>query len=178
MRRRDLRTNSGFTIIELMMVVAIVGVLALIALPSMQNLILTNRMKSVSLDLYSSLTLTRSEAIKRNSNNVSMVANSGGWQNGWKVCFDSNANGACDSGEPLLIEGEAVDASISLSGPGSNIVTYNRDGRVPTSSAGAAFRITAGANNTQAPMRCVDVDASGRPRTRVDRNGTDSDGCS
>jgi type IV fimbrial biogenesis protein FimT len=170
------RPAGGFTIIELMMVVAIVGVLALFALPEMKNLVVTNRAKSLSLDVYMSLTMARSESIKRNASNVSMIANSGSWQNGWKVCVDANSNSACDSSEIVLIEGEAVDSSLTLTGPGGNIVTYNRDGRVTTA---ASFKIVAVGytNSSKVPMRCVDVNASGRPATRMDTNATDSDGC-
>mgnify|MGYP000320937641 CR=1 FL=1 len=39
------------------------------------------------------------------------------------------------------------------------------------------FTITAGTNNTKSPMRCVNLDASGRPRTSVDTNHVDADGC-
>jgi type IV fimbrial biogenesis protein FimT len=166
---------AGFTIIELMIVVAIVAILSSYALPSMRNMVTTNRMKTLSLDLYTSLTLARSEAIKRNTGNISMIATGGSWQNGWQVCVDANANGSCDAGEALLIAGDAVDSSLTLSGPAGNIVTYNRDGRLATASS--AFQIKAGANNAASPMRCVDVDPSGRPRTRVDSNHTDSDGC-
>jgi len=175
------RVNSGFTLIELMMTVSIVAILALFALPEMRNVILNNRIKDASLNLYSSLTLARSEAIKRNVNIVSMVAASGGWQNGWSVtCVEDNPGGpiySCGNGGSNAVIGTegAVDSSISLSGPAGNIVTYNRDGRVSTGSA--EFRLTAGANNNVASMRCVNVDASGRPRTRADSNGVDSDGC-
>lgn len=156
------------------MVVAIAGILALFALPEMKNLVVSNRVKTLSLDVYMSLTMARSESIKRNTSNVSMIANAGNWQNGWKVCVDANSNSTCDATEVVLIEGEAVDASLTLAGPGGNIVTYNRDGRVTTA---ASFKITAGANNSQVPMRCVDVNASGRPATRMDTNGADADGC-
>lgn len=168
-------TQRGFTLIELLVVVAIAGVLLVMALPSMQDLVVTNRMKNLSLDLYTSLTLARSEAVKRNTGNISMVAASGGWQNGWTVCVDANADGACGSGEVVLTTGEAVHSSVTLTGPAGNIVTYSRDGR--TSTGTASFRITAGANNTRSPMRCIDINASGRPNTRADTNGTDSDGC-
>ena len=156
------------------MVVAIAGLLALFALPEMKNLVVSNRVKTLSLDVYMSLTMARSESIKRNTSNVSMIANSGSWQNGWKVCVDANSNGACDATEIVLIEGEAVDSSLTITGPGGNIVTYNRDGRVTTA---ASFKVIAGAHNSQVPMRCIDVNASGRPSTRMDTNATDADGC-
>ncbi len=166
----------GFTIIEMMVVVAIVGVLSMLALPAMKDLVTGNRMKTLSLDLYTSLALARSESIKRNANTVSLIANAGGWQNGWKVCVDADSNGACGTGEVVVIEGEAVDATLTLTGPAGGIVTYSRDGRV---SAAASFKIiaTASPNSTKLPMRCVDVNVSGRPNTRVDTNHTDSDGC-
>lgn len=169
------RPAHGFTIIELMMVVAIAGMLAAFALPEMKNLVVSNRSKALSLDVYMSLNMARSESIKRNTSNVIMLAKSSSWQNGWTVCVDANSNNACDSTEIVLIEGEPVDSSLTLTGPGTPfLVKYNRDGRVTTA---ASFTITAGTNNTKVPMRCVDVNASGRPGTRMDTNGIDSDGC-
>ncbi len=166
----------GFTLIELMIVVGIVGVLSVLALPSMRDLVVQNRMKSLSLDLYTSLALARSEAIKRNTSNISMVAATGGWQNGWTVCVDANANGVCDAGEVVVMAGDAVDNSITLTGPsGPALVTFNRDGRL--ASAAASFRIIYTANNAQVPMRCVELSVSGRPKTLADTDANDGNGC-
>jgi type IV fimbrial biogenesis protein FimT len=168
----------GFTLIELLVVVAVAGVLAVLALPSMRDLVLTNRMKTISLDLYTSLALARSEAVKRNGGNVSMIAAAGGWQDGWTVCVDTNANGVCNTGEEVLIVGEAVDSNSGITvttSPVVTIFTYGRDGRLTSTTS--SFRIAAGANNYKVAMRCVDLSASGRPNTRADTNHTDSDGC-
>ena len=168
----------GFTLIEMMVVVGIVGVLSVFALPSMRDLVVQNRMKSLSLDIYTSLALARSEAIKRNASNISMIAATGGWQNGWTVCVDANTNGVCDVGEVVVMAGDAVDSSITLTGPsGPALVTFNRDGRLPATAVAASFKIKYTANNAQVPMRCVELSVSGRPKTLADTNHNDSDGC-
>jgi type IV fimbrial biogenesis protein FimT len=175
-----IRNSAGFTLIELMLVVAIVGVLAVFGLPAMRDLIVANRMKTLSLDIYSSLALARSEAVKRNVGSVSMIANGGNWQSGWTVtCVDSG--GSCGGSDLVLTAEDAVDPSISLtvidpstSNPVTTI-TYSRDGRLST--AAASFRIVYTANNSAVPMRCVELSVSGRPRTLADSNATDSDGC-
>lgn len=178
------RANAlGFTLVELMIAVGIVGVLAVIALPAMGDLVVANRMKTLSLDLYTSLALARSEAIKRNSNNVSMIPTAGAWQNGWTVCVDTNANGVCDAGEVVVTTYDAIDPSLALTGPaGPALITVNRDGRLATASASFRINYTVNnnpVNNNNTPMRCVELSVSGRPKTLVDTNFADNDnlGC-
>jgi len=176
MKRRAMR---GFTLIELMIAVAIVGVFLALGLPEMRNLVRNQRLKTTSLDIFASLQLARSEAVKRNTSNVMMAgktAGASGWQSGWYVCVDSNSDGTCTAADLVLLDQDAVDASITLSGPAA-AVTYARDGRLPSGAAAAAFTLKSGSNNKVSPMRCVDIDLSGRPRTRADSNGIDSDGC-
>jgi type IV fimbrial biogenesis protein FimT len=167
---------SGFTFIEMMVVVAIVATLAVFALPEMSNMVKNQRLKTTSLDIFASLQLARSEAIKRNANNVLMAAKAGGWQAGWDVCVDADADGACASTEVILVTQDPIHTSITLTGPAAGIL-YARDGRLPSGAVAASFTLKAGTNNSVSAMRCVDIDLSGRPRTRADTNGVDSDGC-
>ena len=81
---RARRVAAGFTLAELMIAIAVLGIILGIAVPSMQSFILNQRVRSASFDLTSDFLFARSEATKRNAN-VTIAANGGSWQNGWIV---------------------------------------------------------------------------------------------
>lgn len=104
------RQARGFTLLEVMVVVAIIAVLAAIAAPSFTPLIERWRVRDAAEGLQSTLYFARSEGIKRGGNVIVMKSADGGgctnataatqWGCGWKVFYDVNQNNAqdtCDS---------------------------------------------------------------------------------
>jgi prepilin-type N-terminal cleavage/methylation domain-containing protein len=76
--------SRGFTVIETMVVVAILAILAAFAAPSMTQLIRTQKVRSIAYDVFADLTYARSEAISR-GHNVGIGSGSTNWINGWQV---------------------------------------------------------------------------------------------
>jgi len=144
--------EAGFNIIELMIVVFIVGVLAAIAAPNMGKMVRTQRIKTGAFDVFASLTLARSEAVKRNSV-VTLTPVSGDWAKGW-VIRDANNNVVKEQGEL---------SSVTVVGPAS--VSYATNGRLPAGTPAPQFDLST-ANVNANSLRCVRVDTSGRPTSR------------
>lgn len=105
--RRSGGSARGFTLIELMVAVAIVAVLAALAAPSFNEAILSNKLAAYANNFVASAQLARSEAIKRNATIVmcrsadGATCTAGGtWQQGWIVmCAQDPASpGVCHPG--------------------------------------------------------------------------------
>ena len=145
-------TESGFTLTELMLVVAVLGILAAIAAPSFRSLTQGQQVKNASFDLFASLSLARSEAIKRNSNVTLEPEDVDDWARGWTI--------TSADGESIRSQAALKGVSISATGTPASVV-YARTGRA---TASASFEIDATGTAT-ANIRCVEIELSGMPRT-------------
>ena len=140
------RHIRAFTLIEMMVVVAILAVMMSIGVPSFQSLIAGQRLRSAATHLQSALNLTRSEAIKRNAV-VTLSPNSAtNWQTGWKIV---------DSASTILFTRAALPATMTITGPAS--VQYRGTGRI-NATADGKFQLSTSATTE---IRCVEVDLSG-----------------
>ena len=90
---KNFARESGFTLLELMITLAVAAVLAGIAIPSFKSSISSNRLTTNTNELVTALNLARSEAIKRGKRVVVRRTNTD-WKDGWRVFIDENNNDA------------------------------------------------------------------------------------
>jgi type IV fimbrial biogenesis protein FimT len=93
-RYRARARGAGFTMVELMVTVAVASILLAVAVPSFNQMIVSGRLTAQANELVTALSLARSEGIKRNanvtfcraatSNSTVCVTQAGNWQN-WIV---------------------------------------------------------------------------------------------
>ncbi|QCO68133.1 prepilin-type N-terminal cleavage/methylation domain-containing protein [Luteimonas yindakuii] len=132
--------NRGFTLVELMVTIAIVAILAAIALPSFRASFRSNRLATTTNELLASLSLVRSEAT-RSTIGAGLCASddglscSGTWDDGWLVWVDrpgGNAgqfNSGVDEVVRFIDGHRQMQLSATTAGSMANAIGFDQRGR-------------------------------------------------
>jgi type IV fimbrial biogenesis protein FimT len=159
-----MKNLRGFTLIELMITIAVAAILLSIGVPSFQNIIRENRLATQANELITALNLARSEAIRRGQN-VTVTPNGGDWNSGWVVAAIDPNTGAATT----LRTFDAVQTNLSFTGGGGAytfLPTGFRNGfpdNAPLETYNLCDTSTSGKRGRQ-----VFVSPSGRPRINTE----------
>ena len=168
------RTQKGFTLVELLIAMALAAVLLGIGVPAFTDFIRTNRMIGVTNELVTALQFARSEAVKRNNNVTVCVSGDGAsctggnWETGWIVFDDPNGNAVVDA-EPIVRAHDAIGGNNTVRVTAGNVgtfISFTGDG-FPRNVAGQVLTATFSICDARgtASGRTVQVGASGRVRS-------------
>lgn len=127
--------------VELMIALAIAGILLTIAVPSFQDMIRNQKVTAATNDFFAAINLTRSEAIKRGTR-VDLVPSTadGNWAKGWVVFVDANLNQRPDEGEQIIFMRDKVPDGMTieprLTDSSAQYLAYNGTGRTRGNNSG------------------------------------------
>jgi type IV fimbrial biogenesis protein FimT len=129
------RAQYGFTLLDLITTLTVLGILVAVGVPSFSSAIRNNRIAAGTNELVTALTFARSEAMKRGdtvtacpSTDGDACAASDDWSTGWFVFVDLNADGARDEVEPILQVWPAIEGGLQLDGDPLQFVRYTPSG--------------------------------------------------
>ncbi|KFI22030.1 GspH/FimT family protein [Nitrosococcus oceani] len=128
--------TNGFTLAELIIALAIAGIITTMAVPSFQGAIRNNRISTQANEFITALHFARSEAVKRrqriticksaNSTAASPACNtvnSTGWDKGWVVFVDEDEDASLDTTETVLRVHGPLEGGNRLTG-NTNVANY------------------------------------------------------
>ncbi len=168
-------TQKGFTLIEMIIAMAVAATLLSLAIPSFSTLNQNKRITTQSNDFISTLVLARSQALKRvsrvtvcRSSDGAACAGSGGWEQGWIVFADTDNDATVDTGEDILRVYSALDGGNTLRGSSSvaSYISYVATGRTKLTGGGlqTGTLVLCDERGSGEHARAINVSATGRSR--------------
>lgn len=171
---------NGFTLIEVLIVVAIVALLAALAVPSFTTMLMKRSVQSAALALVTDMRYARSEALRR-SVKVSICSLATGstsacsgspaqWENGWMVFVDTGATvGTWEAGEDVVRVQQPPTNIATINNATSsvaNVFTFEANGIAKASTATLIVKPARNSSDTNDRVICISI--NGRPALRVE----------
>jgi type IV fimbrial biogenesis protein FimT len=168
---------QGFTLIELMIGIALAAIVLTMAVPSFSTAIKNNKVVTTTNELITDINFARGEAVKRGKPVVlcrsaspanatpTCSGSANNWGTGWLVFVDTDADSSYDSASDILVRvGNPVDKILTLktNATADQNLVYNPDGTTNEGGNTAIFAVCDDRGKDEG--RQVQVNATGRPR--------------
>lgn len=178
--------NSGFTLVELMVTVAIGTILMLVAVPSLTSFRRNADLTSTTNTLVASINAARGEALKRGLSAMVVPTNNGSdWTTGWVVFVDQDSSRAYVAAtDPLVFTQSALPNYLKIDPTGIALgstaaIIFDSSGYSKTRSGGfGAFTMTIYRSDVSTDFsqrRIIVVASTGRVRVCTPKSATDAD---
>jgi len=163
--------EAGFTLIEMMIVVAIIGILSALAFPSLSTLIPRNRTKAAARELRNDIQKAKLEAIKQNADCLVVFTPQAGTDAGSCVtCIDLDNNDTCTAADDTISQlnfNNYNSVNLSRTTFSGDKVVFNARG-IPETIAGAMAAGTAFIQNTAEAGYVFEVVVASSGRVKID----------
>ncbi len=168
--------QSGFTLLELMVVLAMIGVVGAIGVPAFKAMLVNSEVVDVTNEMRMSMKLARSSAIVKGKDAI-MCSSSDGktctgldgkWNKGWIVFLDLDNDGSVDesAGELLWVYQLSSSTQLTITPVGDDFkqrVKYSYNGWIDAAD-GNGFNICSGYGSTGYPQREIRSSIAGDPQ--------------
>lgn len=186
--------QGGFTIIELMVAMAVAAILIVVGIPTIRTMLNSSERSTKLNDMVSTMNIARSESMKRGtdvticrradgsttacaSSACVSTTHSNCWESGWLVFSDDNSDGLRDAGEELIrvYEYDSMRHSMATDDYTTSL-TYGSNG-APNTPGMFTYCIDWNADGDYSDTedsknwRAVSVNSTGRPRLSSDTDG-------
>jgi type IV fimbrial biogenesis protein FimT len=191
--KNDMRQGSlGFTLVELMITLALTAIVLVLGVPAMRDMIQNNRQAVGINDILVSLNLARAEAVRRGAATVMCISDgadppdcdsaSNAWEDGWILFVDGDNDGTTggldangdedwDRGEDWLLRAHAALSEGTTLRGNTNVartIRYN-----PRGFSGSAGTLRLCDSRGPEAARGVVISNTGRPRRAIDSGDAD-----
>lgn len=172
--------SSGFTMVELLITIAIVSITLSLAIPSFSSLLINSRIKKLSSDFISSINIAKIESVKRqvpvtickssnsNNDNPTCDSGSGDWNSGWIIFSDGATLGKVETSNSEEILNVFISTGNHVekinSAEFSKYITFQPNGFIKGSN-GYSGEIILCVNNSDSSVfnkRIINVSTTGR----------------
>ena len=167
--RRQPHFQAGFTLIELMITLAVAAVLGMVAVPSLMQFQRNAQLSDATGNFISAANAARANAMKRGMNTYLIPATGTDWSSGWLVYTDTNWNQIYDAAtDEVVLRHEGSGANVTISTPSASTLSsgyllFNGSGYPRMKSGGFGGGTIIMSNNARSSS--IIIDPAGRLRS-------------